>query len=238
MGDEMHQRNVAASSLLLRATAPWLARTVLEAPKLARILEFIAGNDQFFLNVAMALGKAMTDPARGIEGSSVVVTMSRNGTDFGVRISGTGDTWFTAPVEMPKGLYFPGFAAADANPDMGDSAIVEVIGLGGFAMAASPAVAAFVGAGAAAAALDYTRAMYEITAERNAAWTIPGLDFAGVPTGVDVRRVVESGIAPTINTGIAHRQPGIGQVGAGIVRAPLACFEQGLLALAQTVGAG
>ncbi|HSE77454.1 MAG TPA: DUF1116 domain-containing protein [Alphaproteobacteria bacterium] len=237
MGDEMHQRNVAATSLLLRATAPWLARTVLDAPKLARILDFISGNDQFFLNVAMALGKAMTDPARGIEGSSVVVAMSRNGTDFGVRISGTGDTWFTAPVEMPKGLYFPGFTAADANPDMGDSAIVEAIGLGGFAMAASPAVAAFVGAGGAAAALDYTRAMYEITAERNAAWTIPGLDFAGVPTGVDVRRVVESGIAPTINTGIAHRQPGIGQVGAGIVRAPLACFEQGLLALAERVGA-
>ncbi|HJS33366.1 MAG TPA: DUF1116 domain-containing protein [Alphaproteobacteria bacterium] len=238
MGDEMHQRNVAGTSLFLRAIAPWLARTVADGAKLARILEFIAGNDQFFLNVAMALGKAMADPARGVEGSSVVVAMSRNGTDFGLRTAGTGDTWFTAPVEMPKGLYFPGFAETDANPDMGDSAIIETIGLGGFAMAASPAVAAFVGAGGAAAALDYTRAMYEITVARNATWTIPGLDFAGVPTGIDVRRVVESGIAPAINTGIAHRQPGFGQVGAGIVRAPLACFDQAVLALAGKVGVG
>ena len=238
MGDEMHQRNVAGTSLFLRAIAPWLARTVADGAKLARILEFIAGNDQFFLNVAMALGKAMADPARGVEGSSVVVAMSRNGTDFGLRTAGTGDTWFTAPVEMPKGLYFPGFAETDANPDMGDSAIIETIGLGGFAMAASPAVAAFVGAGGAAAALDYTRTMYEITIARNATWTIPGLDFAGVPTGIDVRRVVESGIAPAINTGIAHRQPGFGQVGAGIVRAPLACFDQAVLALAGKVGVG
>jgi hypothetical protein len=236
MGDEMHQRNVACTSLLLRTLAPWLARTVADRAKLVRILEFIAGNDQFFLNVAMALGKAMADPARGVEGSSVVTAMSRNGVDFGVRIAGTGDAWFTAPVEMPKGLYFPGFTEADANPDMGDSAIIETIGLGGFAMAASPAVAAFVGAGSAAAALGCTREMYEITVARNAAWTIPALDFAGVPTGIDVRRVVEGGIAPTINTGIAHRQPGIGQVGAGIVRAPLACFEQGLIALARKVG--
>ncbi len=236
MGDEMHQRNVACTSLLLRALAPWLARTVADRAKLVRILEFIAGNDQFFLNLAMALGKAVADSARGVEGSSVVTAMSRNGTDFGVRIAGTGDAWFTAPVEMPKGLYFPGFSEADANPDMGDSAIIETIGLGGFAMAASPAVAAFVGAGSAAAALGCTREMYEITVARNAAWTIPALDFAGVPTGIDVRRVVEGGIAPTINTGIAHRQPGIGQVGAGIVRAPLACFEQGLIALARKVG--
>jgi hypothetical protein len=176
MGDEMHQRNVACTSLLLRELAPWLARTSQNPHGLAEILAFIGGNDQFFLNVAMAMGKAIMDPVRGIEGSSVVTAMSRNGTDFGIRVSGTGDTWFVAPVEMPEGLYFPGFTAADANPDMGDSTIVETVGLGGFAMAASPAVAGFVGAGSAASAASFTRAMREITAGENPDWTIPASD--------------------------------------------------------------
>jgi hypothetical protein len=233
MGDEMHQRNVACSSLLLRALAPGFARVVEDRVALARIFEFIGGNDQFFLNVAMAMGKAIADPARNIAGSTVVTAMSRNGTDFGIRVSGTGDQWFVAPAGMPKGLYFPGFSEADANPDMGDSAIVETVGLGGFAMAAAPAVAGFVGAGSAATALDFTRAMAEITLGRNTEWTIPALDFAGVPTGIDVRRVVETGLEPTINTGIAHKEPGIGQVGAGVVRAPMACFVAALQALAE-----
>ena len=232
-GDEMHQRNVACTGLLLRELAPALARAVEDREALASILAFIAGNDQFFLNVAMVLGKAVADPARGVAGSSLVTAMSRNGTDFGIRLSGTGDRWFTAPVEMPRGLYFPGFTEADANPDMGDSTIVETVGLGGFAMAAAPAVAGFVGAGSAAEAAGYTRRMYEITLARNAEWTIPGLDFAGVPTGVDARRVVLSGIAPTINTGIAHREPGVGQVGAGVVRAPMDCFAKALAGLAE-----
>lgn len=178
----------------------------------------------------MAMGKAVMDPVRDIEDCSVVTAMSRNGTDFGVRVSGTGDTWFTAPVEMPQGLYFPGFGPDDANPDMGDSTIVETVGLGGFAMAASPAVAGFVGAGSASESLNFTKQMGEITVGRNAEWTIPALDFSGVPTGVDILRVVASGIVPTINTGIAHREPGIGQVGAGVVKAPLACFTQALSA--------
>ena len=232
MGDEMHQRNVACSSLLVRELAPALARTCTDPARLAAALAFMGGNDQFFLNVAMAMGKAITDPASGIEAASVVTAMCRNGTEFGIRMSATGERWFTAPVEMPEGLYFPGFSAADANPDIGDSAIVETIGLGGFAMAASPAVAGFVGAGSAASALDFTRRMGEVTVGRNPEWTIPALDFAGVPTGIDVRKVVASGLAPTINTGIAHREPGIGQVGAGVVRAPMACFEQALRALA------
>ena len=238
MGDEMHQRNVACTSLILRQLAPFLARTSSDKDKLADILAFIGGNDQFFLNVAMAVGKAIMDPVRGIASSSVVTAMSRNGTDFGIRVAGTGDTWFTAPVEMPEGMYFPGFSADDANPDMGDSTIVETIGLGGFAMAASPAVAGFVGAGSAADALNFTRTMTEIVCGRNADWTIPALDFAGVPTGIDVRRVVETGIVPTINTGIAHRQPGVGQVGAGVVKAPLACFVQALQALADALDGG
>ena len=231
MGDEMHQRNVACSSLLLRALAPALARAESEADKLASIFEFIGANDQFFLNVAMVMGKAMMDPVRNIEGSSIVTAMTRNGTDFAIRVSGTGDQWFVAPVEMPEGLYFPGYSEADANPDIGDSTIVETIGLGGFAMAASPAVAGFVGAGSASKAFQYTKTMYEITTAKNPDWSIPALDFAGVPTGIDIRKVIETGITPTINTGIAHREPGIGQVGAGIVRAPYACFEEALVEL-------
>ena len=236
MGDEMHQRNVGCSSLLLRAIAPALAETVSNSAVLSKALAFMGGNDQFFLNIAMVMGKAIMDPVRDIEGSSIVTAMSRNGTDFGILVSGTGDEWFTAPVEMPEGLYFPGFTADDANPDMGDSTIVETIGLGGFAMAAAPAVAGFVGAGAATEAALTTRAMAEITLAENPEWTIPALDYQGVPTGIDIRLVIETGIVPTINTGIAHKKPGVGQVGAGVVKAPMACFEQALYALADRLG--
>ena len=236
MGDEMHQRNVACSSLLLRSLAAALASTCGDRAILTTILSFIASNDQFFLNIAMAMGKAITDPVRDIKGASVVTAMSRNGTDFGIRVSGLGDEWFTAPVEMPDGLYFPGFSALDANPDMGDSTIVETIGLGGFAMAAAPAVAGFVGAGTPSDAAHITHTMREITLAENPEWTIPALDYQGVPTAIDIRRVVETGIAPMINTGIAHREPGVGQVGAGVVRAPLACFESALWALGKRLG--
>ena len=232
MGDEMHQRNVACSSLLLRALAPALAAAGGDAD-LPRAFAFMGGNDQFFLNVAMAMGKSILDPARGIASSTIVTAMARNGTDFGIRVAGTGEAWFTAPVEMPKGLYFPGYSEADANPDMGDSAILEAVGLGAFAMAAAPAVAGFVGAGGFADAVNYTRAMAEIAVARNPKWGIPALEFAGTPAGIDVRRVVETGIAPAINTGIAHRMPGVGQVGAGVARAPLACFQNALMALAR-----
>jgi len=236
MGDEMHQRNVACSGLTLRALAPALAETATDSAALSKALAFIGGNDQFFLNIAMAMGKAIMDPVRNIDGSSMVIAMSRNGTDFGIRVAGTGDTWFTAPVEMPEGLYFPGFTEADANPDMGDSTIVETIGLGGFAMGAAPAVAGFVGAGAASEAGNFTRTMSEIAMSESPEWTIPSMDYLGVPTGIDIRLVVETGLAPTINTGIAHREPGVGQVGAGVVRAPMACCEQALVAFAESVG--
>jgi hypothetical protein len=236
MGDEMHQRNIACTSLLVRSIAPSLASAVSDPAALRKAFEFIGGNDQFFLNVAMAMGKSITDPARAIARSSLVTAMCRNGTDFGIRVAGLGDQWFTAPVEMPQGLYFPGYSAADANPDIGDSAILETVGLGAFAMAAAPAVAGFVGAGGFAEAVAYTRAMSEIAAGRNPKWAIPALEFAGAPAGIDVRRVVETGIAPAINTGIAHRRPGVGQVGAGIARAPLACFEKALLALSRHAG--
>ena len=232
----MHQRNVACSGLILRELAPALARTSTDNEALAKALAFIGGNDQFFLNVAMAMGKSIMDPVRNIEGSTIVTAMSRNGTDFGIRVSGTGDQWFTAPVEMPEGFYFPGFTEADANPDMGDSTIIETIGLGGFAMGAAPAVAGFVGAGAGSDAGSFTRTMSEITTGENPEWTIPSMDYLGVPTGIDIRMVLETGLAPTINTGIAHKEPGIGQVGAGVVRAPMKCFEKALIAFAESVG--
>ncbi len=236
MGDEMHQRNIACSSLLVRELAPALARTSTDRERLGELLQFMSGNDQFFLNVGMATGKAIMDPVRDIEASSIVTAMSRNGTDFGITVSGTGDRWFTAPVEMPEGLYFPGFTEADSNPDMGDSTIVETMGLGGFAMGASPAVAGFVGAGAASEAANFTRNMTEITYDSNPEWTIPAMDYLGVPSGIDIRRVVETGIVPTINTGIAHKEPGIGQIGAGVVTAPMACFTQAVHALAEQLG--
>jgi hypothetical protein len=234
MGDEMHQRNVAASSLLARLLMPHLVRAARDSVALARVAEFVAGNDQFFLNVAMAAAKASADSCLGVTGSTMVATMARNGTEFGIRVCGLGDRWFVAPVEMPRGLYFPGFTAEDANPDVGDSAIVETMGLGAFAMAASPSVARFVGAGAFAEAIRITEQMTEICLGEHPYFRMPTLDERGTPVGIDVRKVVDTGIAPLINTGIAGKQPGTGQIGAGIVRAPLACFEAALDALAGT----
>jgi Protein of unknown function (DUF1116) len=232
MGDEMHQRNVAASALLVRALLPHLARAGGRHHAVARLGEFLAGHDQFFLNLAMAAGKAMTDPVAGVPDATIVTTLARNGTEFGIRVAALGDRWFTAPVATPVGFYFPGFGPADANPDMGDSAIVETIGLGGVAMAASPAVARFLGAGGVAEAMAVTAEMREICAGEHPVFRIPALDERGVPVGIDVRRVVETGITPLINTGIAGRQAGVGQVGAGVVRAPGACFTAALEALA------
>jgi hypothetical protein len=230
MGDEGHNRNVAATSLFVRGLAPTLVRTASGADA-AVALDFLRGNDHFFLNLSMAACKATLDAAHGVPGSTVVTAMSRNGVDFGVRLSGTGDAWYTAPVGVPDGLYFPGYGPEDANPDLGDSAITETCGIGGFAMAAAPAIVRFVG-GTAADALNYTREMYRITLERNPAFALPPLGFAGSPTGIDARRVVESGVQPVINTGIAHKLPGVGQIGAGIARAPLSCFADALRGLA------
>jgi len=232
MGDEMHQRNVAASALLARALMPGVAKVGGRHHAVARLAEFIAGNDQFFLNIAMAAGKALADPAGGVADATLVTAMARNGTEFGIRVSALGDRWLTAPVNTPDGLYFPGFGPADANPDMGDSAIVETVGLGGLAMAASPAVARFVGAGGMAAALAITGEMRDIVVGEHPHFRIPTLDERGSPVGIDVRRVVETGVLPLINTGIAGRKAGVGQVGAGVVRAPLGCFTAALEALA------
>jgi Protein of unknown function (DUF1116) len=183
----------------------------------------------------MAACKVGLDAAHDVTGSTMVTAMARNGVDFGIRVSGAGASWFTAPSTVPDGLYFAGYGPAQANPDLGDSAITETAGLGGFAMAAAPAIVRFIG-GDTADALRYTREMGRITLTRNADYALPSLGFAGTPTGIDVRRVVDSGTAPIINTGIAHREPGIGQIGAGIARAPLACFADGVRSVAHRLG--
>ena len=229
MGDECHNRNTASTALFTRIIAPALVRTSTRDAA-TRVLEFLEGNNHFYLNLSMAACKSALDAAHGIAGSTVVTAMARNGVEFGVRMSGTGERWFTAPALVPDGLYFPGYGPGDANPDLGDSAITETMGIGGFAMAAAPAIVRFVG-GTADDALGYTRRMYGITLAENSDYGIPALGFSGTPTGIDARRVVESGVAPVINTGIAHREAGIGQIGAGIARAPLACFASALVDL-------
>jgi hypothetical protein len=232
MGDEGHNRNKAGSLLFLRYLAPRIARGPLPEASKAEVLRFIGENALSILNPVMAACKAMTLAGHGVDGSTVVTVMARNGTDFGIRVSGLGDAWFTAPAAVPVGLYFPGYTEADANPDIGDSAITETAGIGGFAMATAPAIVTFVG-GSPRDAMNATLEMYEITVAEHKIFTMPALDFRGTPTGVDLRKVVELGITPRINTGIAHRLPGVGQVGAGLVRPPMAMFEAALVAFAE-----
>jgi hypothetical protein len=233
MGDEVHNRNRAATSLFYRAIAPAVVETAPDSSTAASVLEFINGNDHFFLNLSMPACKATLDAARNIPLSSVVVAMTRNGTDFGIQLAGTGDEWFTGPADVPDALFFPGYTKEDANPDIGDSSITETNGLGGFAIAASPAIVQFVG-GSTSDAISYTRQMYEITAAENNVYQIPYLDFRGTPTGIDVIKVVETGILPFIDTGVAHREPGIGQVGAGVLSASPSPFPKAYEGLSRT----
>jgi hypothetical protein len=230
MGDELHNRNTAASSLLFKRLTLALLGSRLDGGTIQRALGFVAGNDHFFLNICMAACKSMSDAAHGVPGSSMVTIMARNGVNFGLRLSGTGEQWFEAPANPVDGLYFPGYTAKDAAADLGDSAITETNGLGGFAMAASPAIVQFVG-GTPADATANTRKMSSITLGSNPAFTLPPLDFGGTPAGIDARLVADSGVLPIINTGIAHRKAGIGQIGAGITTAPMSCFNDAIAAL-------
>jgi len=230
MGDEVHNRNAAASSLLLRRLASALARARLPGDDLAQVLDFIAGNEHFFLNISMAMCKVSLDAAHGVTGSSMVTAMSRNGVEFGIRVSGLGDRWFTAPAGAIDGLYFAGYGPQDAARDLGDSSITESAGLGGFSMAAAPAIVKFVGGTPEDATANSLR-MRHITLGESNVFQLPALDFRGAPCGIDIRKVVDTGIEPVINTGIAHREAGIGQIGAGLTRAPLVCFTQALDAL-------
>lgn len=231
MGDECHNRHVASTSLITRALLPRLARARIPYGDLAEIGNFLVRNDWFFLNFSMAACKAMADSAAGVAGSTVVTAIARNGVETGIRISALGDRWFTAPAPLVRGMYFPGRTAAEANPDIGDSAITETCGIGAFAMAGAPAITQIVG-GTVAEALRFTGRMREITIGENPQYTIPHLNFRGTPTGIDVRKVVETGITPVINTAIAHREPGGGMIGAGVVTVPFACFAAALKAYA------
>jgi hypothetical protein len=230
MGDECHNRNAAASSLLFRQIVPLIVAS--GAAKGGEVIDFINQNDHFFLNLSMAACKVALDGAANTANSSLVTVMARNGVDFGLQLSGTGSTWFMAPSPVVNGLFFPGYSQADANPDMGDSSITETFGVGGAAMAAAPAITGFVG-GSASSALQTTREMYRIYMSKNPRLAIPSLDGSGAPLGLDALRVLDTNVMPVINTGIAHRLPGIGQIGAGICRAPAPVFNKAVATLWQ-----
>jgi len=235
MGDEGHNRNKAGSIIFTKNLAPHIVRATDDREVAARIIDTLGENALSVLNPVMAACKGMADTAQDIEGSTIVTVMARNGTDFGIRVSGLGDRWFTGPVGVPEGLYFPGFTAEDASGDIGDSTITETAGIGGFAMASAPAIVTFV-SGTPRDALNATLEMYEICFSEHKYFTIPPLDFRGTPTGIDIRKVVEKGITPRINTGIAHKDAGVGQVGAGLVRPPMSLFEEALVAYAEKYG--
>ena len=227
MGDEAHNRNRAGTLMLLRDLSPAMVSSDHDRADVAEALRFIGGNDHFFLNLAMPACKLALDAARDIDGSTMVVAMARNGTDFGIQVSGTGDEWFTGPAQLADGLFLGDYGPDDANPDIGDSAITETAGIGGFAMATAPAIVRLVG-GTVPDALATTRRMHEITLAENPRWSIPVLDFEGVPSGIDVTRVCRTGILPQINTGMAGKRAGVGQVGAGLVTPPAEIFPQAL----------
>jgi hypothetical protein len=227
MGDEGHNRNKAGTSLFIREIAPYIVMTEFSNEDKAAVLKFMHSNDHFFLNLTMPACKGALDPIADIKYSTIVSVMARNGTEFGIKVSGLGDRWFTAPAEIIDGLFFPGYGMEDANPDIGDSVITETSGIGGFAMATAPAIVQFVG-GTPQDAIQYSTSMYEITEEENDAYKMPTMNFRGTPTGIDIQKVIETQILPIINTGIAHKDPGVGQVGAGLVRPPMKCFEDAL----------
>lgn len=236
MGDELHMRNAASTNLFIKTILPGLAASCEDLSVLRDVIRFITtNNDQFFLNFAMAANKSAADAAHGIPYSTIVTAMARNGVEIGIRVSSLGDRWFTAPAAAVKGLYFSGYSEADANRDIGDSAIMETGGVGGMTIAAAPAIVRFLGAGTYKDALSFTADMYEITHGESEQYTIPNLDFRGSPIGIDIARVVSTGITPVINTAIVSKEPGVGMIGAGISRAPIELFTQALLCYGKEV---
>ncbi len=227
MGDELHNRPAAGTSLFALTILPYLIETTEDKELLSQIVRYFGSNEIFFLCLAMAAGKATMNSAREIEYSTLVTAMARNGVEFGIKVSGLGNRWFTGPAGMVRGLYFPGFGSQHANPDMGDSAITETTGIGAFALANSPAILSLVG-GTAEDAFKYTRQMQQITTTLNDTFLIPIFDFQGTATGIDIRKVVKTGILPVIDTAIAHKDPGIGMIGAGIVNPPMEAFKSAL----------
>ena len=238
MGDECHNRNKAATALLIRDLLPYFLDDSIDQAAAKKALAFMRGNEHYFLNLSMPACKSMLEAAHGVPKSTVVTVMARNGVEFGIKVSGMpADMWFTGPAQMVEGLMFPGFDESDAAPDLGDSAITETTGIGGFAMAAAPSIVQFVG-GSVSDALTYSTQMYDITTSESPSYSLPPLDFRGAATGIDVRKVLASGILPVINTGMAHKEAGVGQVGAGIVHPPVLCFEKAVAACADAYEKG
>jgi hypothetical protein len=230
MGDELHNRHSAASSLFANAMAVAIAQTdFANRGEVIGTLKYTTNHELIFLGLAMAAGKAIADPARDIEYSTIVTAMCRNGVEFGIRVSGLGDEWFTAPAPVVDGLYMPGYSAADAGLDMGDSAITETVGWGGFVLGGAPGILSLVG-GTPEEALNYTREMRKITAGVHPTYRMPALGFAGAPIGIDIRKVVQTSVTPVIDTAIAHKDAGYPKIGAGLLRAPLDCFKEALIA--------
>jgi hypothetical protein len=238
-GDECHNRNKATTSLLIRELAPWMVRTSAPREDVADSLAFMHSNDHFFLNLSMGLNKATMEPVKDVPGSTIVTVMATNGHDFGLKVAGLGDRWLTAPVGYATGNYFKGYGAEDADYALGDSYISEAAGIGAFAMAAAPGIGQFIGI-SAEDCVEYTMQMYRITLAEHLKYLIPALNFRGSPLGIDIRKVLITGVLPIINTGIAHKQPGIGQIGAGTVRPPMALFTQAaeLMGLELPAGVG
>ncbi len=235
MGDELHNRPVAASSLFANAMSVPMIEAGVPRENLVGTMRYLTNHELFFLGLAMASGKASADRAAGIEYSTVVTAMARNGTEFGIRVSGLGDEWFTAPSPRIEGLYLPGYREEDAGLDMGDSAITETVGWGGFVLGGAPGILSLVG-GTPEEALRYSRDMREITVTVSPTFRIPALSFEGAPVGIDVRKVVRTGVLPIIDTAIAHKEPGHSIIGAGLVRAPRECFEKALIGFGRTYG--
>jgi hypothetical protein len=232
MGDELHNRHSASSSLFANALSIPMIEAGVPQPELLKTLGYMTGHNLLFLGLAMACGKAIADPARDIEYSTIVTAMCRNGTEFGIRVSALGDEWFTAPSPRVDGLYVPGYKDEDAGLDMGDSAIAETVGWGGFVLGGAPGILTLVG-GTPEQALGYTREMANITVTRHPQYLMPALNFEGAPLGIDIRKVVQTGITPIIDTAIAHKDPGYPKIGGGLVRAPLECFKKALIRLGQ-----
>jgi len=236
MGDELHNRHSASSSLFANAMAVGMAQTDLPKDMLLGTLRYVTNHDLIFLGLAMACGKAIADPAMGIEYSTVVTAMCRNGVEFGIRVSGLGDEWFTAPAPAVNGLYVTGYSAKDAGLDMGDSAITETVGWGGFVLGGAPGILSLVG-GTPEEALNYSREMRRITVGAHPTYRMPALGFIGAPIGIDIRKVVQTGSVPIIDTAIAHKDAGYPKIGAGLVRAPLDCFKHALIAFGRKYSA-
>jgi hypothetical protein len=229
MGDELHNRHTASSSLFANAMAVAMAEADLPKDAVLPTLNYITNHNLIFLGLAMASGKAISDPAHGVEYSTVVTAMARNGTDFGIRVSGLGDDWFTAPAPLVEGLYFPGYSSDDGGFDMGDSAITEMVGWGGFVIGGAPGILSLVG-GTPDEAIAYTREMKKITVTAHPTYRMPALGFMGTSIGIDIRKVIQTNTLPIIDTAIAHKNPGYPIIGAGLVRPPMACFKQALIA--------